>query len=184
MKKKLYYTLLAVSVALVFNACSNGAYIANPSANANLCINPLNPLKPSQFSWSGTTPVSATINGHSWVADSVGWVLDTGFNYIYAKKGNNVLMLGMRGVYSSSLYSLGYQHYETYAWYTDSMPGSFSSFSYNNPKFYISSLGNSGEVYIAENDSAFIKGEFYFQGKNNKGDIICIDNGYFNIAKP
>ncbi len=182
MKKKLYYSLLAVSFALILNACSNGAYVANPSSPANLCINPLNPLKASQFSWSGTPPLSATINGNSWTPDSVGWSLDTGFNYIFAKKGNNVLLLAMRNVYAVNLYGMGYQQYERFAWYTDSLPGA-NSFSYNNSKFYISSLGNSGEVYVTENDSAFLKGEFYFQGKNNKGDIVCIDNGFFNISK-
>lgn len=184
MKKKLYYSLLAVSVALIFNACSNGAYVANPSNPANLCINPLNPLKSNQFSWSGTPPFSATVNGQSWVADSVGWALDTGFNYIYAKKGNSVIMVGLRGVYAVNLYDMGYQQFERFSWYTDSMMGSFYSFSFFNPKFYSSSLGNSGEVYVTENDSAFLKGEFYFQGKNINGDIICIDNGYFNVPKP
>jgi hypothetical protein len=44
-------------------------------------------------------------------------------------------------------------------------------------------LGNSGGLYIVENDSARIKGLFYFQGVNPVGGIVNISNGYFNISK-
>ncbi len=49
--------------------------------------------------------------------------------------------------------------------------------------YYASDLGNSGEVYIIENSDSIIKGTFYFQAVDTGGNVINVNNGYFNLRR-
>lgn len=173
---RIFYALLLLAGIYGIASCSNGDYSANPASPQAGSINPLNPLTKNQFTWGGTNPVSADINGVHWVADAASFALDTsGANVIIATKGVNIMMFYLRNVWSGNLYDMGYKVSSRYASYIDSA----SSLS----GYYFSYLGNSGEVYMVENDSAIIKGMFYFQGVTTDGKLINVSNGYFNIAK-
>jgi hypothetical protein len=193
MNKLFSSVLLFAGVCTALYSCSNGEYSANPSSNANGSINPLTPLTSSQFTWGGTDPMSANINGSYWVADTAGFALDSlfanelvGYN---AGKGSS-LAFYLSDVWGGNLYNMGYHKYNLYGVYvdfTDSTSGNVFSNKASvtsSPHNYYSYIGNSGEVKITENDSAYIKGLFYFQGVNSKGQIVNVTNGYFKIAKP
>jgi len=187
MKRILYSLLILAGMWVSFAACNSGAYVANPTGGANTSINPLNPLKANQFTWSGTAPFSAVINGNQWNADTASFNFSdtTGTNILMARKGNSYFMIALQDVYAINVYNMGFKTYNRYAWYVDSLNlGSGFYYASVAPNYYVSYLGNSGEVFITENDSAFIKGEFYFQGVNGSGDVISVNNGYFYIAKP
>jgi hypothetical protein len=178
MKKILYSILLFAGVSGILSAC-NGDYTASPSSAANGLVNPLDPLTISQFTWGGTSPLSCTVNGVSFVADSTltNWSLDSGFNVISGFKDSLTgMVLYLDNVYGNNLYSMNYNNYLRYAVWIDSNGVSDS--------YYVSALGNSGGIYITENDSAYIKGLFYFEGVSTNGRVVAINNGYMNIKKP
>ena len=177
--KKIFYNFLFVTGAFcAINACSNGPYTANPSSNGNNSVNPLKPLTSSQFTWGGSGSISADINGSHFVADTASWGLDSsGTNIIAGSNSSGKgFLFYLNSVYAVNLYSLSYHIYNTYMVYSDSIS--------NVNDYYFSYFGNSGEVKITENDSAYIKGLFYFQGVTHDGRIVTVSNGYFNIAKP
>ncbi len=178
MRKILNSILFIAGLSLVFASCSNGEYTANPSGNANTSLNPLNPLKSGDdFSWGGNEPLSADINGSHWVAEGASFLLDSGVNYIFANKGASQFHLVLPDVYQGNIYNTGFGKYDRYMLYADSFGGLTSN-------YYFSYLGNFGQLYITENDSAIIAGKFHFQGINNKGQLISVTNGYFKIVKP
>ena len=181
MNKILYTVLLFAGICLTASSCSNGDYTANPSSAANNSVNPLNPLTKSQFTWSGNDPVSCNINGSPWVADTAWYVIDSGGqNVIYAFKDSfrQRLVLYLVNTWTDNLYNMGFNQYNTSATW---VPRVDSIGSYAG--VYSSALGNSGELYMIENDSAIIKGKFYCQEVNGAGDIINFTNGWFNLKK-
>jgi len=181
MKNVILTILLFGAVACgLFSACTGGAYNASPGSNANYVINPLEPLKTSQFTWgvgSTTGTLGGVINGVAWSTNNATWYLDTtGTNDIVGNVGSVMIFLRLKGVYSNNLYSMGYQQYNQSCSYSDSVGSNFYAYySYN---------GNSGEVYVTENDSAYIRGMFYCECIASTGQIAAINNGYFNIKKP
>ncbi len=180
MKKILYSALLFGSVCLGMASCSNGDYIANPSSNGNNSVNPLNPLKPGDFIWTGTAPLSLKINGSSWVADSVIYLVDSlGYNLILGIKNKKIqLYLHLQDTYADNLYNMGYNQYNRLGIWADSFGYSFSDSAY-----YFSALGNSGQLYMTQNDTDFYAGKFYFQGVNAMGQVINISDGFMKIPK-
>lgn len=188
MKKVLYTMLFCTGLASALTSCSNGEYTANPSSNANGSINPLTPLTSSQFTWSGTEPMSADINGVHWVADGGAFTQDSLFTnqMVGTKSDGTTMALLLANVWGGNLYNMGYHVYDKFGLYIDSLgPDPLKSpNAANAAHYYISYLGNSGEVKVLENDSAYIKGVFYFQGVNSKGQIINVTNGYFKLPKP
>ncbi len=68
-----------------------------------------------------------------------------------------------------------WEDYNRYSQYTDSL-------GYLDGTYY-SYLSNSGGLKITQNDTAVIKGQFYFKGISPNGKIVNISNGYFNINK-
>lgn len=175
--KKTFYSILFVAVTGILGACSNGDYLANPSNPGNGSINPLNPLKSEDFTWTGTDPMSADINGTHWVAEAASFTLDTsGTNILVGTKGANIMGFYLNNVWSGNLYDMGFKVGNRFGTFLDSATAVNGA--------YFSYLGNSGEVKILENDSAYIKGQFYFQGVTTGGKIINVTNGYFKIAKP
>ena len=181
MKKILHSILLFAGTCVALTSCSNGEYVANPGSAANTAVNPLKPLTASQFTWGGTGSLSATINGVSFVADTAAWRLDSsGTNLIAGSSGDTRgFALNLRNVYAGNIYSLAYHIYNTEVIYTVADTAN----KLLNGVYY-SYLGNSGEVYITENDSAYIKGLFYFEGVDDSGKLVTVNNGYFNVAKP
>ena len=177
MNKIFYSILLFAGVCIAVAACSSGAYVANPAANANGSINPLNPLKYNQFTWAGTAEFSVNINGSQWVADTayVAFVDSLQTNYVYAQKGSNLVKMWLSNVWGGNVYNMGFKVYSCIAQYTDSI----SSIS----GYYISALGNSGEFCMNTNDSIAFNGQFYFQGVNSIGTVYNFSNGYFNLTK-
>jgi hypothetical protein len=187
MKNLLYAILLFTGICIAMSACSNGDYTANPSSNGNNSVNPLNPLNKSQFdTWTGTGMVSAKIDGALWVADTATYTLDTsGTNVIIAYKDSfrQVLTFYFKNTWAGNIYNMGYKQYSTSANWFPKFSVLFDTFSANPKYFYTSALGNSGEMYQIENDSAFFKGKFYFQAVNGSGDIVNFTEGWFDLPK-
>lgn len=183
MKKTFYALLLFAGVCFSVSSCSNGAYNASPSSPANSGVNPLNPLKASQFTWTGTDPVSFQVNGAGWHADTAYFLLDsTGASNVIAYKGSTAFIIHLADLYKvevatgSVLDSMYYHGYSQFAAFLDSSnTGGYYCYSY---------LGNSGEVNVIENDSAYLKAQFYFIGVSSKGTVINVSNGWVNITKP
>jgi Family of unknown function (DUF6252) len=178
MRNALYSILMLTGLCYGLTSCSNGDYIANPNSNANGSINPLKPLKASEFTWSGTDNISLTINGSPWLADSTVWYTDTtGTNVILGKKDKDMIVIYCRNSWAGNLYNMGYNCYDRIAQWinTDSF--------YSAGSYYQSSLGNSGELLMVAYDSVHINGKFYFQGVNSHNQIINITEGYFNLPK-
>ena len=179
MKKLLYSILVCAAVGSLFASCSNGDYVANPNSNANQSVNPLNPLKSSQFTWTGSKPLSVYVNGSPWVADTAyyGFNDSSGTNIIVGWKGHQYLQLNLSNVYGGSIYTMQLKTYNVIAtWYDID-----SIFSVNSE--YTSLLGNSGEIKMIENDSAKMVAQFYFQGVNGYGGVSNFSNGYLEINK-
>ncbi len=184
MKKIFHSILLFASACIITSSCSNGEYQANPAGAANDGVNPLKPLTADEFTWSGSGSFSAEINGVAFKADTSSWYLDSsGTNVFAGYSGKKTLLFYLNGVYAVNVYSLAYHIYNTQALYIENNTGT------KNPdtiamNTYASYLGNSGGVKIVENDSAFIKGLFYFQGVTTGGKLVTVKNGYFNVSKP
>jgi len=176
MNKIFYSILLFVGVCIAVAACSSGAYVANPAANANGSINPLNPLKYNQFTWAGTAEFSVNINGSQWVADTayVAFVDSLQTNVVFAQKGKSIIVMDLSNVWGGNVYNMGNKVYSCYAAYSDSL---------YSPTPYESALGNSGEVCMNVNDSIAFNGQFYFQGVSPTGTVYNFSNGYFNLTK-
>jgi len=170
MKNIVYYLFLFISLSF-FVACSNGDYIANPSSNINGSVNPLHPLAATDFTWTGTDPLSANIDGAPFVATWATFSFDSGVNVIAGIKGNKVIYLYLTNTWAANLYNMGYHQYNSSGYYGDST------------NVYWSYYGNSGGLYVLQNDTFRIKGLFYFQGINAKGEVINVSNGYFNVPK-
>ena len=176
--KYIFYCFLLITGMSLFSACSNGDYITNPSTNANASVNPLHPLKASDFNWPGTDPMSADINGVHFVASGCTYSFDSGKNILMGYNGSKTLTLYLMNAWVGNLYSMGYNQYNTSGYWTD-------SFGVIN-NYYFSNLGNSGGLYMLKNDTfsgGYIKGLFYFQGVNAQGEIINVTHGYFNVQK-
>jgi hypothetical protein len=176
--KNFLNTVLLCGLICGIVSCSNGDYEASPDSNANGAVNPVTPLTQSEFTWSGTDPMSADINGSRWVADSVSFNLDTsGGNIIVGAKYNSTpfLRFYLKDVWTNNLYDMEWENYNRFAQYIDSIgyiDGTYSSY-----------LSNSGGITILQNDTAVIKGLFYFKGISPNGKIVNISNGYFKIDK-
>jgi hypothetical protein len=185
MKKVLYSVLFAAIAGFGFTACSNGDYNANPNSAANASINPLSPLSATAMAAFATgdaaNVITATINGAQFSAhgdSGTYYHFDTaGFHNIIAYSGGKEVYLRLFEVYNNDLYTMGHGIYNR--------EGTYASIDSNGHSFgaYTSYQGNSGEVYIIENDSAFIRGTFYFQGVDSLGDVINVNNGYFYLHK-
>ena len=178
MNKLSYTILLFVCLCGSFASCDNGAYTANPGGSPAGVVNPLHPLTSSEFTWSGTGPLGCMVNGTPFVSDSAytTWSLDTsGGNSIMGLKGIQGISLYLRNVYAPNVYSMNFHSYYISGAWIDSLT--------NVSTYYLSYLGNSGEVKITENDSAYIRGLFYFEGISTTGNIVAVTNGYFNIKK-
>lgn len=176
--QKIAHALLVCFVVLGLASCSNGDYQADPASNGNGAVNPVTPLASSEFTWSGTEPMSCDINGKRWVADSVSFYLDdSGANLLYGFQFGKTPRFGfyLKDVWSGNDYPMEWKNYNRYAVYTDSL-------GYIDGTFY-SYLSNSGGLKIVQNDSAVIKGLFYFKGISPNGKIVNISNGYFKIDK-
>ena len=130
---------------------------------------------------AGPSTIIATINGSPWSSgeSSTGWFLDdtTGTNVIAGTSGNQGIVLYLTSVYAVNIYGMGYQNKTRYGVWSSN---DSSALPVNA---YYSYLGNSGQVQILENDSAFIKGTFYFQGINSAGTVVNVSDGYFYIRK-
>ncbi len=179
MRRFLYSILACSGLCAALVSCSNGDYTANPDNPANNGVNPLKPLTKSEFTWANSGKFSGDINGTHFSADTVTWYLDsTGTNVFagYNTERTKGFLFFLNNVYSGNLYQLTYHVVPTQAIWADTVGSS--------KDYYASYLGNSGEVYITENDSACIKGLFYFQGVTTDGRLVTVSNGSFNIDKP
>ncbi len=176
--KKIFYTFLVGAITLSLASCSNGDYQADPASNANGAVNPVTPLADDEFNWKGEDPVSCDVNGTHWKADYASFVLDTsGANLIQAGKNGVIgrLSFYLKDVWKGNTYPMEWKDYNRYAAYYDSVDKTFTGF--------FSYLSNSGGLKIIQNDSAVIKGYFYFKGISPEGKIINVSNGWFNINK-
>ena len=186
MKNVFYAILLFAGICSVLSmSCTGGDYNASPGSNANYVVNPSTPLTQAQFNWSeGATPalwsgtgvMGGVINGVSWATNNAFWIDTSGPNELYGVLGAQVIHLHLNSVYGGNIYPMSFHQYNQNGTWSDSVSGSYN--------VYQSINGNSGEVYITENDSAYIKGMFYFEGITSTGQIAAINSGYFNISKP
>jgi hypothetical protein len=180
MKKLLYSILFCAGITGLLASCGGKDYLANPSSNANASVNPLNPLTSSQFTWTGTAPLTVYVNGAPWTADTAiySFIDSSGTNYILGWKGKQYLALYLTQVYGGgNIYNMQLKTYNTIGvWYD------LDSISSINSEF-TSLLGNSGEIKVIENDSAKMVAQFYFQGVNGYGGVYNFSNGYLSINK-
>lgn len=177
--KKILHALLLSSIVCGIISCSNGDYNADPSSNANAAVNPITPLTDQEFTWSGEEPMSADINGSHWTADHAYFSLDTsGANVIIGIKDNSPIQLRfyLQDVWKGNVYDMEWHNYKRYAIYTDSTSVLFGP--------YYSYLSNSGGLQILQNDTAVIKGMFYFKGVTANGKTVTVNKGFFKIDKP
>ena len=179
--KRIFHTLaLAVAIAGTLASCNNGDYVADPTSNANPGVNPVTPLTESEFTWGNQTEqLAADINGTRWVADHVSFFLDsTGANVVtgYKDESDIVLQLYMRDVWTGNLYEMEWNNLGRYGTVINSIP--------TNASVYYSYLGNSGGVKISQNDSAFLRGTFYFKGVDRENNVTSVLKGVMNIEKP
>lgn len=190
MNKLFQSILLFAGACASLCSCSNGQYSASPSSNANSSINPLQPLTSSQFTWGGTAPMSADINGTHWLADYATYGKDSLFaNEVvgYKSADGTILAFYLSDSWANNLYNTGYQQYKRYGVYIDHSDSSTLSPFLDKTSAaakahnYYSYIGNSGEVNMIRNDSAYFEGKFYFQGVNAAGQIINVMNGYFKV---
>ncbi len=183
MKKILYSALLLTGISLIAASCSNGDYVASPTNPANNSINPMKPLSASDFNWMNGDSLRADISDNSgtyaWVADSTVYGFDapSGAFYIRGIKGKQALYLTLKNTWGGQVYNMGFKQYNILAqWFsTDSI--------YKVASWYQSALGNSGEIYMTEVDSVYIRGMFYFQGINGRGEVMNAGHGVFNKYK-
>jgi hypothetical protein len=183
--KNIFYSILVVAgVIFVVSSCSNGAYNTNPNSNQNQSINPLKPLTLSQFNWGGGAPVSGDINGNHWQADTAFFGTDSsGASVLIAYKMNShhaitsmmTFHLNIYKIETGSLFNMGFHKYDQWASYWDS--------STTHGRVSLSYLGNSGEIDVTENDSAFLNAKFYFQGVAPDTSLLNVLNGNINFAK-
>jgi hypothetical protein len=162
-------------------ACS-GNYNVNPTSNLNNSYNPKN-TKPV-FNWSGTAPISATINGVNWVADagSVVYNYAGGWNEFSGSVGGKKIMsFWMNNVWAGEMFWMGSANGSQYIQYADSANESgrlvYSSFN---------AIQGTGAVSIITNDTGatgHLIGLFFFTGLDSNGRSIVVTNGYFNILK-
>lgn len=181
MKKILSSILLIAGGCILAASCSNGVYSANPNGTSNTSVNPLKPLTIDEFTWSNGSPLAANINGAAFSADTVAWYLDsTGTNVFSGESGGKGFVFYFSNVYATNLYNLSFNVVSTQAVYYTSADTATKTLGDK----YLSTLGNSGQVLITQNDSAYLKGMFYFQGVSVDGNVVNISNGVFNITKP
>jgi len=186
MKKILYSLLFAATAGVVFSACNNGDYNANPDSAGNNSINPLQPLDSAQlaaFVTAGTPSfIKCTINGSPFSSNDSGtlWALDTaGTNVMtgITGKSGKVVALLLKNVYAGNIYNMGSKIKSTFALTAD------LDTLYRELHVHYSYFGNSGEVQILENDATAIRGTFYFQAIDSLGDVQNVSDGYFWIKK-
>lgn len=180
MTRNIFFAVLFIVVSLLIS-CS-GDYNANPDSNANYSVNP---LLGSTYNWGGTGIMGANINGTPWVASTTGVTYtfsnSTGYNAIVGTNNNiQYIELELYNVYGGNKYAMGLHNGAVYGVLHDS---TLYNVAPKHQYDYFSYLGNSGGVEITENDSAWFKGLFYFQGVDSLGNIINVTNGYFNIPK-
>ena len=182
--KKLFSIVMLFSALMGFFACSNANYVANPSSNANTSFNPLN-HSPS-YNWTGTGPLSAVINGASWIADSVTWQTDTHqYNIINGSVGGKKFMsILLNGVYPGNSYTMGATNGSQFIEFIDSVSVP-ARLTYNS---LIAPFGTGG-IKIIRNDTlapgvhGYIEALFFAQCTDSIGRVVSITNGYFNIQK-
>jgi Family of unknown function (DUF6252) len=178
MKKVIYSLLLVLGVAGMMASCSNGDYSASPTSNGNSSINPLNPLKANQFTWSGTKPLSVNVNGNLWVADTALFYYNDSSRTAVIEGWTKYKFFEMyiNGANVGQVAKMGYNNYSVLGiWWDDSARTLANAYS--------SALGNSGELLLTLNDSVQIGGQFYFQGINPSGNVYNFTDGYFLINK-
>jgi len=178
MKNVFYSILLFAGICCAFFACSKGAYNADTSSGVNNIVSPLTPLDSAGFTWlnTGSSPMSADINGVHWVAGYGTWALDTvGGNKIYGVLGGKVMYLYLNQVYQGNIYPMAFHDSLQSAIWSDSLNGGYNS--------YYSKYGNSGEVQILVNNATTIEGLFYFKGITTEGQVVAVTNGYFKLPK-
>lgn len=178
MKKILCSILSVAGLSAALISCSSGAYVADSSNPINGSVNPLNPLTSSQFTWPALGTLSATVNGVQWVADSAVYYLDTsGANIVIGYKSNphSELALYLKNTWQGNLYNMGKLQYNT--------EGSYITIDSTSATVYTSVLGNSGELNMQQNDTAIFQGRFYFQALTSTGQVMVVNNGYFDLHK-
>ena len=177
---KLLFSILAIAITLGMAACTGKAYDTNLNSNANLAYNPLNLLDSAQFNWGGTDPVSASINGAGYTADSASTVFSldaSGTNIItaYVNGTQKGFVMRLRNVYAGNIYNFSRASNDTSMIFQDSSAAPY--------QFY-SQLGNIGQVLILRNDPQRIIGRFQFLAYNSiGGTAVAVTNGWFNVHK-
>ena len=175
-------SLLLIAFGVIFIGCTKAAYQADATGAANESVNPLNLLTKDEFTWSGTPPLSAKVNGVAFQAQQANFYFgfDTGNNRIYAYRGSDSVgfTLRLKDVYADNVYNFQYG--------STLRMGTYRSDSARGPLYY-SYLGNVGQVYIVRNDTAApwtIEGKFHFQALTAiNGKLINVSEGYFKFNK-
>lgn len=189
MKKIILSTVLIAGASIAMISC-NGNYDANPDVDNSNITNPLNPPKPyegpganTNFDWSGTDPMSASVGGQNWVADIAVFTEQsaggTSF-YIFGTKQDDTITSTISinlptDISAGNIYDMNPDNSN----YSASYSGNIA----NASETYASNFVG-GRVKILEIDATHIKGLFYFTGKSAiSGQSKDITYGYFNAPK-
>lgn len=181
MKKILLTSLIAACASFSLSSCMNGDYDANPAGTAS-GTNPLTPpstggggggtSSPSFYSWNGTDPISAKIDGTGYQA-SVSSAQEVSNTYVVqGSDGSKTMTITFPNTSANGSIQPLSQSSITIVGYTE------------GADMYVSNIaGGSGSVYIMENDATHVKGKFVATLKAASGATKNITEGYFNVDK-
>jgi len=178
MKKIIFITLIAACAAMGVSSCMNGDYDANPAGVAT-GTNPLVPVTPanngsnlpSYYSWTGTDPLSAKIDGTGYTATVAVATLVGANLQVQASGDGKTFTITFPGSTANGVVLPLSSATVTTVSYTEGTDS------------YSSSMGTGGGVYIEENDASHVKGKFFANVKSAGGGTKSITDGFFNINK-
>ncbi len=184
MNRFLIFSVFLLSLTGLYS-CS-AKYSANPNSLVNNSSNPIN--QNPTYNWTGTDPISATVNGVPWVADpsslSIDFTSPGYFIFAGSVGGKQIMRFWYNNVWPGNTYRMGINNGSQYIIYYDSasVPAKFAYQS-------ILAVWGSGGTKIILNDTfaygvpGYIKGLFFFEGVDSVGRVINVSNGYFNVRK-
>jgi hypothetical protein len=178
MKKILFISAFAACAAMGMSSCMNGDYDANPDT-VNTGGNPLTPVNPgggggnsndpAYYSWNGTDPVSAKIDGAAYQATGAMALDLSGIITLQASGGGKMVQVMFPSATANG---------------TILECNSTSTNIITVDNNYTSATGSGGKIYVIENDATHCKGKFFGNLKMiSGGGNMDVTEGYFNVTK-
>jgi hypothetical protein len=177
MKKFLFASLFAACAAMGLSSCMNGDYDADPTnvINGNNPLNPTNPTggggnpnDPSYYSWSGTDPVSAKIDGTAYQATGASAMDISGITLVQANDGSQMVQVSFPSTTANNTI----------------LDCSSTSTNFFTVGSFTTATGTGAKIYVMENDASHCKGKFFGNVKDiSGGGSKDVTEGWFNVTK-